>query len=489
MSTASRAVNIFLKSGRKRRGCTTGKEVNEFEDEQNQNFGISITDLPNPIPVDILIRLSVKRIFICKRVCKTWRNLISSPEFAKLHIARGEAFPLIRPSAPSRVSRTLYLVEPPERCSGFDLGCNGPIKMKLDTKLKIPLYDEKSVIEDVEMEPPPKSGVRLRSEYHELKVVNSCNGLLCLCEPSKDFGMFTVWRNPIAVCNPITGEFMNFPNPIEWDEDRERSLSIHCGLGFSPKMNLYKVVRICEPIFSKERERGRMTEIHTLGTGSWKRVSNVPSSLHGKLGSPTYLNGSLHWLCSGKKGSNSIVSFNFDIEKFQSIPPPPFKLCKSVMDMNWEMVLGVLRGCLCICDGSGFEKLKIWVMKEYGVKESWSQEFCFITQTNEGRWIYGKFDPICYLSNGAIVLFHSLRGALFYHDPKKHGFKFLKPQYGYKSKFEAIAHIPSFMSLKNVVKGHNRAVLPTKSRCAEFKLQGECKDMFLVEEDPAMTWY
>ncbi|XP_058225939.1 F-box protein At3g07870-like [Rhododendron vialii] len=468
--------------GRKRKGFGD-KEVDGVEDKQNQYFGRPLTEFPAGISLNILVRLSVKRILICKRVCKTWRTIVSSPEFAKLHFARGEAFPLVRSAAPSRVSRTLYLVEPPEHCSGFD---DGPIKMKLDTKLKIPVYDEETVIE---MDPPPKSGVKLRAEHHELKIANSCNGLLCLCEPTLDFP-FEVWRNPIAVCNPITSEYINLPDPIEWDRDTKRSLSIHCGLGFSPKMNQYKVIRFREPLISWERESCSMTEIHTLGTGSWKRVRNVPSSLYYNNGSPTYLNGSLHWIYTEENGSNSIVSFNFDIEKFQSVPPPPFKLWKIDKEMTGEWVLGVLGGCLCVCDGSGFEKLKIWVMKEYGVQESWSKEFCFITQTNEGRWIYGTYDPICLLRNGAVVLFHSSSGALFYHDPKKHGFKFLKPQDGYKSpKYVAIAHIPSFISLKDVVKGHNMAVLPTKSRCAEFKLQGECKDVFLVEEDPAMTWF
>ncbi|KAI8545941.1 hypothetical protein RHMOL_Rhmol07G0076600 [Rhododendron molle] len=327
--------------GRKRKGIGD-KEVDAFEGQKNQYLGRPLTDLPGRVSLNILVRLSVKRILICKRVCKTWRYLISSSVFAKAHFARGEAVPLLRSSAPSRISRTLFLVEPPEHCSGFD---DGPVKIKLDTKLKIPVYDEETVIDDVEMDPPPKSGVKLRAEHHELKIVNSCNGLLCLCEPNLDF----------------------------------------------PCM------------------------------GSWKRVYNVPSSLCYNKGSPTYLNGSLHWICTGEKGSNSIVSFNFDIEKFQSVPPPPFKLCKSLMDMNEEMVLGVLGGCLSVSDGSGFEKLKIWVMKEYGVQESGSKEFCFITQTNEGRWIYGTYDPICLLRNGAVVLFHSLSGALFYHDRKKHG--------------------------------------------------------------------
>ncbi|KAE9459721.1 hypothetical protein C3L33_08360, partial [Rhododendron williamsianum] len=207
---------------------------------------------------------------------------------------------------PFRVSRTLYLVEPPEHCLGFDLVWDRPFRMNLDTKLKIPLYDEESVIESV-MRCPPKAGVKLKAKDHEFKVVNSCNGLLCLCEPSTDL-YNTVWRNPIA-----------------------------------SKMNEYKVIRIRGPFSTKERDNGSMTEIHTVGTGSWKRICNVPSSLR-----------------------------------------------------------------------------------------------------------------------GAILVFDPSSGGLFYQDSTKPGFKFLK-FHGSESKYEAIAHIPSFISLKDALKGDNLAVLNTKS--------------------------
>ncbi|KAG5539167.1 hypothetical protein RHGRI_019653 [Rhododendron griersonianum] len=444
-----------MKRRGKRKRPTASKEVNEPEDQQNRDLGIPITDLPSCISLNILVRLPVKRIFVCKRVCKTWRALISSPDFAKLHFARGQAFPLIRSLFPYRVSRTLYLVEPPEHCLGFDLVWDRPFRMNLDTKLKIPLYDEESVIESV-MRRPPKAGVKLKAKDHEFKVVNSCNGLLCLCEPSTDL-YNTVWRNPIAVCNPITGEYINLPAAIQWDESRKCSISIHCGLGFSPKMNEYKVIRIRGPFSTKERDNGSMTEIHTVGTGSWKRICNVPSSLRGNLGPPTYLNGSLHWICDGDKDSNCIMSYDFDNEKFQSLPPPPFKLSR-----DGAMSLGVLRGSLCICDGSVFEVLNVWVMEEYGIQGSWSKEFCLHDEQSAERWFFGFYEPMCCLRNGAILVFDPSSGGLFYQDSTKPGFKFLK-LHGSESKYEAIAHIPSFISLKDALKGDNLAVLNTKS--------------------------
>ncbi|KAF7137692.1 hypothetical protein RHSIM_Rhsim07G0063800 [Rhododendron simsii] len=428
------------------KGSTSGEEVNEFDDQQNQNLGISITDLPSPISVDILARLSVKRIMICKRVCKTWRDLISSPDFDKFHFARGEAFPLVRSLDPSRVSRTLYLVEPPEHCSGYDTMCGRPLKMKLDTKLKIPLHNKELVIKsvgDANMNPRSKGGIKLRAQDHELNVVHSCNGFLLLSEPFK-YGA-------------VVGE----TNPV-----------------------MYEVIRTCGHLARKGTYSGSVTEIHILGTGSWKRIGNAPSTLLHKVGSPTYLNGSLHWLCREDIISTCIMSFDLNNEKFQSLSPPPFTPSTSSPPWNLGVTLGELRGCLCIYDGSGFEQPKVWVMKEYGVQGSWSKEFCLSTQTVGGRCVYGLFfEPISLLRNGAILLFHSLRGALFYRDAKKPGFRFLKFK-GYKSFYESIAHIPSFISLKDAVMADDIAVLNTKSRGADFKLPGESKDLFLVEEDP-----
>ncbi|KAF7138020.1 hypothetical protein RHSIM_Rhsim07G0063600 [Rhododendron simsii] len=238
--------------------------------------------------------------------------------------------------------------------------CGRPVKMKPDTKLKIPLHNEELVIKsvgDANMNPRSKGG------------------------------------NAIQLC---------------------------------PKTNQYKVIRTCGHFARKGTDSGSVTEIHILGIGSWKRIGNAPSTLLHKVGSPTYLNGSLHWLCREDIILTCIMSFNLDSEKFKSLPPAHFTPSTTSPSWNLGVTLGELRGHLYIYDGSGFEQPKVWVMKEYGVQGSWSKEFCLCTQTVGERRIYGLFEPISLLRNGAILLFHSLSSALFYREAKKPGFRFLK---------------------------------------------------------------
>ena len=74
----------------------------------------------------------------------------------------------------------------------------------------------------------------MKPKDHKYKIVNSYHGLLCLSEPSRN--------NPVVVCNPVTGEFINFPESSCNDEDVKNF--VDCGLGYSPKSNQYKVIII-----------------------------------------------------------------------------------------------------------------------------------------------------------------------------------------------------------------------------------------------------
>ncbi|KAF7114620.1 hypothetical protein RHSIM_RhsimUnG0082800 [Rhododendron simsii] len=305
-------------------------------------------------------------------------------EFARLHFERAEAFPLIRSLSRTHISRNLYLVEPPEDNPGFE----SHFQMKLETKFKIPLRNAELVMKgegDANVGCSSKGGVKrkrcikLRPQEHKLNVVNSCNGLLCLSAPSLN--------ETFMVCNPIMGEFINLPVPTQASSKK----FIDSGLGFSPKTNEYKVIRIFdrqerpyerirEPLTGREFYSGRVAEIRTLGTRSWKRIGYAP--------------------CSYLEFPN----------RFESVPQPPFGNEEMSLDMLWNMSLGTLRGRLCLSP------------------------------------------------------------------------KFLKV-HGIKSKYEAIAHIPSFISLKDTVTYDDLEVLNITSRCAGFKLQGETKSLFLEIED------
>ena len=48
-----------------------------------------------------------------------------------------------------------------------------------------------------------KQCIKLRPGNQKYKIVNSCNGLLCLPDPTRNI--------PLVVCNPVTSEFVNLP--------------------------------------------------------------------------------------------------------------------------------------------------------------------------------------------------------------------------------------------------------------------------------------
>ncbi|KAI8545944.1 hypothetical protein RHMOL_Rhmol07G0076900 [Rhododendron molle] len=414
-----------MKRGRKARGFNThkvDKELDKLEKHGKLYLGPSMADLPWPISMSILLRLPTKRLLVCRCVCKTWRNIISDPQFAKLHFSKAEAFPLVRSLSPTHISRNLYLVEPPEHSSGFDLrdccDCYGHsssephFHMKLETKLKIPLRNAELVMNsegDVNVSSNSKGGVKrkrcikLRPKEHKLNLVNSCNGFLCLSEPSRN--------DPVVVCNPITGEFITLPVVTPADESFGKSFS-DCGLGFSRKTNQYK-------------------------------------------------------------------------ETFRPVPPPPLRRGMISWENMKNMSLGVLRHKLCICQHDSLDfKIRIWVMKKYGVRESWRKVFRIDTATEESRWLRGVYKPISYLRSGGVLFFHRLANAVVYYNAKREfsSLNFLKVL-GVKSKYEAIAYTPSFISLHNAVMGDNLAMMNVTSRCAGLKLLGETKALFLIEED------
>ncbi|KAF7152309.1 hypothetical protein RHSIM_Rhsim01G0070200 [Rhododendron simsii] len=154
------------------------------------------------------------------------------------------------------------------------------------------------------------------------------------------------------------------------------------------------------------------------------------------------------------------------------------------LDVLRNMSLETLRGRLCLCDCSCYGYIDLWVMEKYGVQESWKRVFSIGTHTDDARWLCGLYEPMSYLRSGAILFFHRLSKTVFHFDVKEQSSspKFLKVR-GITSKFEAIAHIPSFISLKDTVKNDDQEVLNITSRCAGFKLQGETRALFLEIED------
>lgn len=225
--------------------------------------GRYFADLPSSITTYILLQLPIKAVSICKCVCRTWNALISDPYFATLYFEHASLGFMIRNAASELVSNTLHLFEyQPEKLPHV-------VYTNFDPKFKLPL----------------RNGNTTCPKDDKFDVVNSCNGLLCLCEPSV-FSRQLSSVNNLVICNPITGEFIRLPEAAGITTTRK---PICVGLGFQPKTNEYKVIRMW-------KTNVMVVEMHTLGTTTWRNIEVDPKFSSSRLVSPASVNGALHWI-------------------------------------------------------------------------------------------------------------------------------------------------------------------------------------------------
>ncbi|GAU30644.1 hypothetical protein TSUD_224000 [Trifolium subterraneum] len=456
--------------------CNQGKgkvvdDENEIEIHQLCPY---FDNIPSHLIVQILLQLPIKSLLICKCVCKMWKTLISEPHFAKLHFERTPVSLMIRTIDHTRVARTLYLLEcEPEK---FEIGSDNHVK--LQPIFKLPLRDAKSLREKVMNKPKrPIRAVRLVSEknidknndrysqmlnvdvkprYDSFGIVNSCNGLFCLCCPSEGY--------PLVICNPVTGEFIRLPK-VTYSPNRISRLDhVGFGFGFEPKTNEYKVIYIWRKYVRRAYHRmfeRMILEINTLGMPSWRNVEVDPQISNSRLKYSTYLNGMIHWIRF--EGQNrSILCFCLESERFQSFPSPPHVFTYDDKISPIECIsMGESRGLLYICDTS-FHDVTMWVMNEYGIGESWTKIYHIDTLINSlgtPGCRYGLCWPLKHFEDGAsIVLYHS-RNCLIYYEPEKYGFKVFRIHGTDSILVQIIRHTPSLISLKDIVKGDDIEVL------------------------------
>nr|XP_011462669.1 PREDICTED: F-box protein At3g07870-like isoform X2 [Fragaria vesca subsp. vesca] len=336
--------------------------INREEQEEWQPTGpCRFQQLPQALVIDILSRLLVKPLLNCRCVCKSWLSIISDPQFSFVHLPKSPIGILINTNPEKRTSRIIDYTQIEESAdSQFHLE-----KMRFSTKNSL----------------PPLSCFEL---------INSCNGLLLLAEvgPNID-GPF-----PLYVCNPILGEFIALPLANEG-----RLYCSFIGLGCSAVTKEYKVLQTCGD-YRKDEDGAR---IYTIGTGVWKSIGKTPQDFAQFAPFNAVLHGALHWLASSGRTLELINAFHFETEEFRTLPPPgsftPFQ--KQFKDC---LKLGVFDGCLFICVyGYDSSKFDMWVMKEYGVQESWRK-----TLVVEG--LYPRqldndvYEPLVFLRNGEILL-------------------------------------------------------------------------------------
>ncbi|XP_011043837.1 PREDICTED: F-box protein At3g07870-like [Populus euphratica] len=374
------------------------------------------TDLPICLLEEILSRLPMRSPALgqCRLVCKTWLHLISETYFSKLKL---ESHPrmLVKTIPETYQSREIISVRIAE-------GVNGRTFQVERSKKLVPKKD-------------------LPTSNFEL--VNSCRGLLCISEGKS--------RNVIHVCNPVFREHITISvnRPLPFYQN-----SFCLGLGITNGKDEFKVLRTFCLKTNRRASGYPRAEIYTIGTKKWRRIGN-PLSCIEKLDFDTSVHGYIHWI-PDQKILQFICSFNFGKEQFGQLPLPP------TYDGNDARVkLGVLKDCLCVSvpeKVGSVDKFGIWVMKKYGIKQSWIQQYVIENlYPDVGRLKF--YEPLIFLSTGEILISFNGEFLVCYNTTlKKLARKSTITQT--KGGIHAIAYNPSLVSLNVVARGEKVRKLP-----------------------------
>ncbi|XP_062014048.1 F-box/kelch-repeat protein At3g06240-like [Rosa rugosa] len=329
---------------------------------------------------EILARLPVKSLMRFRCVSKSWSALISDPYFTKKHLSYTEM------GITENSSRLLYSLDPPQ---------------SLDHEALKDLKDHRDgYFANRELDLPvmiPGSSNRYK------RIVGCCNGLICILVEQVDF---MLWNPCTRYSNVLPRT--KFPSYFP----KFNSRNVFCGFGYDSATDDYKVImgtRNCKQI-----------QIFTLKTSSWK-VLPLTNALDMSGTAGLLLNGSLHWLAEPQPNAGNrqtILSFDLVEEKFREMIPLPHH------DAYFQGMT-ILRNYLCVFELLvGRDRVNtIWLMKEYGVKQSGTQVIMCSKKVMPQEYRHVFMQPICILENGELLVNDWRAGFLVLYDPKENTFK------------------------------------------------------------------
>ncbi|KAL7617732.1 hypothetical protein Lser_V15G02688 [Lactuca serriola] len=259
-----------------------------------------MAQLPDEMIEQILIRSEVSDLIRYRSVSKSWKDVISDPDFIKAHLENSYR----RDREYEKMgNRRIAMSATPQ--------CNWEHLFDADN-----LYFVR----------------RTR------QLLGSSNGLICV-SPS---------RTEFSVINPETREV----NKLKKPEILDQAGPLIYGFGYDSSNDDYKVVLG----FRKGNNLTCFLKF-SLESNIWEVIGEVNYTFITRVG--VLYSGALHWVVSHGTANNKkhvILSFDLSDAKFEEIP----QTCQRARFL----------GTMCVFHGQMFP-LKVQVMNEYNVKQSW----------------------------------------------------------------------------------------------------------------------
>ncbi|XP_030924571.1 F-box/kelch-repeat protein At3g06240-like [Quercus lobata] len=311
--------------------------------------------LDDDIAFDILTRLPVKSLIRFRCVSKSWYSTITNPIFIATHFKLNEA-----KSLSNKNSHNGYLLYT-SVTEGYSF----------HEDLRTLVYNRDRTVTEISRFITP-------FPFCDAFMNCFCNGIFCLDRFDENNGdhMIYLWNPSIRKFKMLAPALLTAPFDCAT-----------LGLAYHSQKNDFKILRLVSfPGSLGEPDPLTEAEVYTLSTDSWRKVVISVDSSEPNIGyvyhtSPfIFFNGALHCIASTNNG-RFILSFEVNDERFHKIMLPQDSLD------GYQGCLGVFKGLLAftvlssdidpICD--------IWVMKEYGLVESWTRKSVPID------WIHSLF--------------------------------------------------------------------------------------------------
>ncbi|XP_028073769.1 F-box protein CPR1-like [Camellia sinensis] len=342
--------------------------------------------IPRELLIDILTRLPAETLVRSTLVSKSWYSLITSPSFISHHLNRT----ISNPNNTHLLLR--YCTEDPIEQEHYSLRFDDPITNTFNeyAKLNFPFTC---------IDPP-------------FGIVGSCNGLICISDDQ------ACYNHEMFLWNPLIRKSVSIPYPNV--RFRSHGSFMHSlGFGFDSVSNDFKVVRIVHIGLDCNRVPPEV-ELYTLKTGIWRNISDkaLPYIVV-ERSRQAYINGVSHWVAHtprfGHGGifRNLIVSFDMNNEVFGEISFPEGIAGEDKLMQKMSLV--VFGETLCLiqhCKSYGEPPhCSIWMMKQYGVADSWVRQI----RIDLSGGFFRK--PIGMRKNGEVLL-GTREGYLVSYDPE-----------------------------------------------------------------------
>ncbi|KEH25333.1 putative F-box domain-containing protein [Medicago truncatula] len=338
--------------------------------------------LPDELIDKVVTPLDVKTLMLMKCVCKSWKTLISDPDFVKRHHKK-QSTHLAFLTNNYKDLRECKVVP----ISSLMEGTSNSITLAVPSN---------------------------QFYYKDAgRIVGSCNGLVCIqdCSFTAEYSehAFSFWNFATRTKSEALVSFRSNPT-------LNKNINVcNFTFGYDNSTDTYKLV-----FFSLERDDDLMKtviRVFTLGDNDWRDIDCLQVALVCQnVKNGVYLKSSISW-CVRYRYNCHLK--NLTVEQFVMIS----------LDLGTETCTKLLLPRCCDEELHGFPTLSglmdclyfsydfkkthyvIWQMKEFGVQESWTK-FLKISYTNlqqdfktHETYYPPRLIPLCFSNNGDTLIF------------------------------------------------------------------------------------